>query len=44
MACQQESQQGDVVGRDACQTFLIKQDLRSLESLDQQVVPRLLLV
>jgi hypothetical protein len=44
LACQQESQQGDAVGHDACQTFLIKQDLRSLESLDQPVAPRLLLV
>ena len=44
VACQQNSQQGDGVGRDAGKTPLMKQDLRSLESLDQQVVPRLLLV
>ena len=43
-AFQQNSQLGDGVGRDAGKTPLMKHDLRSLESLDQQVVPRLLLV
>ena len=43
-ACQQNSRLGDGVGRDAGKTPLMKQDLRSLESLDQQVVPRLVLV
>ena len=43
-ACQQNSRRGDGVGRDACETPLMKQDLRSLESLDQQVVRRLELV
>jgi hypothetical protein len=35
---------GDGVGRDACEAHLMKQDLRSIASLDQQVVSRLLLV
>jgi hypothetical protein len=45
-AYQQQSQQGDGVGRDACQAPLMKQYmyLRSLGSLDHQVVPRLQLV
>jgi hypothetical protein len=43
-ACQQESQQGDVVDRDACQALPIKQYLRALELLGHQVVPRLQLV
>ena len=43
-ACQQNSQQGDGVGRDACKTPLMKQDLRSFESVDVKVVLRLQLV
>ena len=43
-ACQQNSRLGDGVGRDAGKTPLMKHDLRSLELLDQHVVPRLLLV
>jgi hypothetical protein len=35
---------GDGAGRDAGKTLLMKQDLRCLASLDQQVVSRLLLV
>ena len=35
---------GDGVGRDACHALLMKQDLRSFASLDQQVVSRFLLV
>jgi hypothetical protein len=43
-AAAQLANKSDVVGHDACQALLMKHDLRSLASLDQQVVSRLFLV